>query len=248
MPAIKVGSNKDFQNVNRPINVPNPVDLGDGVNKGYVDTKFEDLSDSLIGLGVPQDLDCSANPDYPVSPPGRIWIVPTGGAGKIGGANGVAVGVGDKIHSKGFPDPANPGDLIDVPTGDQATVGQYFFFSEGNREKATTDKQGLIEVATQQEVNDGINTENAVTPATLSQKLEDLDANSEYETTIGNASDTSFTINHGLNDLNVLIRVRETASYDPIETYTKPTNANNVQVAFTNAPAAGFYTVIINKK
>lgn len=67
-------------------------------------------------------LDCSANPNYPAADAGYIWIVPTGGAGKIGGASGPVVEPGDTLFC--FVDSS--------ASGDHATVGANWIIGQAN--------------------------------------------------------------------------------------------------------------------
>src|ERR1051325_864869 len=53
------------------------------------------LSNAVVYKGV---IDCSTNPNYPAADAGHLFIVSV--AGKIGGASGVSVEVGDMIICK----------------------------------------------------------------------------------------------------------------------------------------------------
>ena len=250
VPPIKVGADKDFQNVSIPINLPAPENTGDAVRKIYVDTIKEELSLAITGQGIPLPLDCSADPNYPSSEPGYVFIVPTGGGGKIGGAAGITVADGDRIHCIGIQDPADPGNpraRLASPGGDQATVGDQFFVTEGNREAATTDKLGLAKKATQVQVDAGVDTDSFVTSATLAQRLLNLENSNNYTAAIGDGIQDLFTITHNLGTVNVNVVIRETTSGDLLETYWKPINANNIQLGFSSIPSANFYTVNIRK-
>jgi hypothetical protein len=66
------------------------------------------LSDALTYKGV---IDCSANPNYPAANAGDYYKI--SGVGKIGGAAGIVVELGDAIICN----------LDSSPSGDQATVG-----------------------------------------------------------------------------------------------------------------------------
>lgn len=69
--------------------VPTPSASTDAANKAYVDSK---VSGALVLQGT---IDCSTNPNYPAAT--ANWYYIASAAGKIGGASGVTVGVGDLI-------------------------------------------------------------------------------------------------------------------------------------------------------
>lgn len=246
--AIKVASHKDYQNTSRIINLPLPQNLGDAANRQYVDNAIENLLGIMLGRQVPLPIDCSGNPDYPAANPGQPFLVKV--AGKIGGVNGVPVGIDDTIYCLGIPDSGNPTDVTlnqPSPGGDQATVGDQFWIKEGNRYQATTDLLGLLEIATQGEVDLGDDTDRAVTPNTLKQRLLDFQTNNSFDTQIGNGSQNDFTVNHNLGSTKISIEVRETSSGTFIESYRRIIDANNIQVCFTNNPPNNFYTVSVVK-
>ena len=57
-----------------------------------------DLLEALNALQYKGAIDCSSNPNYPVANAGYVYIVSV--AGKIGGASGVVVVVGDMAICK----------------------------------------------------------------------------------------------------------------------------------------------------
>ena len=81
--------------------------------KTYVDGKVTGL---LKNMG---DLDASANPNYPAAAKGDTYVISV--AGKVGGASGVAVDIGDMVSAR----TANAG-------GTQAAVGTSWFVLEHN--------------------------------------------------------------------------------------------------------------------
>ena len=90
-----------------------PVGLAEG----------DDLTAALILRGV---FDCSANPDYLAGDQGDFYVVSV--AGKIGGASGIDVDVGDTLLC-----------LVDgSAAGDQATVGMNWTIGQGNIDGAVT--------------------------------------------------------------------------------------------------------------
>jgi hypothetical protein len=86
--------------------------------KTYVDAIVTGgASDVMIFKGV---IDCSANPNYPAADAGHLYKISV--AGKIGGASGVNVEVGDTIYC-----------ITDsTASGNQATVGSHWVISQVN--------------------------------------------------------------------------------------------------------------------
>lgn len=141
--------------------VPTPTSGTDAANKNYVDTGDSNLQTQITnlsttvtnGLGTPTDLNCSSNPNYPAASAGNRFQVT--GAGKVGGASGVNVEVGDMIVCK-----------TTSAGGTQAAEGAKFYILEGNRDVATTATTGIVRLATQAEAEAGTNTVAALTPKT----------------------------------------------------------------------------------
>jgi hypothetical protein len=68
----------------------------------------------------------------------------------------------------------------------------------------------------------------------------------KYTTTIGNASATSFNIDHNLDTRYVTVQVFEAASpYAQIEADVEHTTADRVTIKFASAPGTGEYEVVI---
>lgn len=75
------------------------------------------IIDAMVFKGV---IDASGNPDYPASDAGDTYRISV--AGRIGGASGIVVEVGDLITS-----------MVDgTPSGDQATVGANWTITQAN--------------------------------------------------------------------------------------------------------------------
>jgi len=139
----------DIQNNNIIINIMDPTNQTDGVTVNIMST--------VSGMSVIGELDCSTNPNYPVGLKGDSYFVSV--SGKIGGLNGKDVSLGDLIVCKNN----NSG-------GTEIAVGDDWFVLEMNLNNATETKYGYAEIATQTEVNDGIDDSRFVTPQKLLTK------------------------------------------------------------------------------
>jgi hypothetical protein len=107
---------------------------------------------------------------------------------------------------------------------------------------------GIIELATQTEVDDGTDAVRAVTPATLESKLGlagSLTTPRKYTENLA-TSVTSYTITHGLATSNVTVSVRDTLTpFHEIEVQVTIPNTSTVVLGFNVAPTAGQYQVTI---
>jgi hypothetical protein len=88
--------------------------------RGYLDG-FLSANDAMVFKGV---IDCSGNPNYPAADAGDTYRVSV--AGKIGGASGINVEVGDILMCV----------MDDSESGDQATVGSNWTIIQANIEGA----------------------------------------------------------------------------------------------------------------
>jgi len=105
-----------------------PSGSSDVATKGYVD--------GLISspLSFKSSTDCSSNPNYPSATKGDLYLVSV--AGKIGGASGIAVEIGDMYLAIS----TNVG-------GTQASVGSHWTLIEHNLQGALLAANNLLDVA-----------------------------------------------------------------------------------------------------
>lgn len=94
------------------------------VTAAKVRTKLTNWSDSMANV-IKAGLDCSANPNYPTSEKGDM--IPVSVSGKIGGAAGKDVRVGDVVVC-----------LADATTNTESVVGSSFIVLENNRSGLVT--------------------------------------------------------------------------------------------------------------
>lgn len=83
-------------------------------------------------------IDASANPNYPAAVVGDLYKISV--AGKIGGASGEDVQVGDALYC-----------VTDSASGDHTAVGANFDILQGNVDVASDAALGLVELATASE-------------------------------------------------------------------------------------------------
>jgi len=198
------------------------------VTKGYV-------SNLLIGgVSIIGTIDCSTNPNYPTAKKGDSWYVSV--AGKIGGASGESVNEGDMITC-----------VTNSVGGDEASVGDEFIVMEHNLDLATTINAGVIKIATLADIDAGTATDKAVTPEGLNHKFNSVANYGTYNATIGNGTDTTFTVNHPLQSSDIILQLRDVATKEIVETDMTITDDNNVTMSFNVAPASNSYRLVIKR-
>lgn len=109
-------------------NLGTPTANGDAATKSYVDSAVTGL------LDFKGDQDCSANPNYPSASKGDAYYVSV--AGKIGGASGKSVEVGDVFAAS-----------ADNAGGTEAGVGSSWFVLEHNLVGALIASNNLSDLA-----------------------------------------------------------------------------------------------------
>ena len=109
---------------------------------------------------------------------------------------------------------------------------------------ASTSAAGKVELATNAETNTGTDTARAVTPASL---LHTLQARS-FSATIGDASNTTFNVDHGLG-LDVIVQVYDVSSGDTVfcDVVRNNTNSGRAVLTFADAPASNDIKVLVIK-
>lgn len=170
-------------------------------------------SDAMVFKGV---LNCSTNPNYPAGNAGELYKVSV--AGKIGGASGVNVQVGDSVLC------TVDGSL----TGDQATVGANWTVLQNN-----------LEFATQAETEARSRNDVIVTPDTL------INFGKRYTATIGDGSSTSIAVTHSLGTKEVISQVRQASDDAIVECDIVNTSTTVTTFSFAVAPASSAIKVVI---
>lgn len=154
-------------------------------NHTTVGANWNIVNANIASFNVVGTLDASTNPNYPAANNGDIYHFTV--AGKVGGASGPDVEVGDLAIC-----------ITDgSAAGDHATVGGNWLLVNTNVVDASETVKGVVELATNAEVTTGTDTTRAVTPAGLANALSSYAG--VYRGTITAASSGTITAaTHGL--------------------------------------------------
>lgn len=213
-------------------------------------------ADAAVALAVTGLLDfkgatdASANPNYPAASKGDAYVVSV--AGKIGGASGITVEVGDMFIA-----------TADNAGGTQASVGTSWTLLEHNlqgallsannfsdvanaatafaniKQAATASATGVVELATQAETEAKTDTDRAVVPADLANFPQ------RKTFTIGDNSATSIDCTHNLGTKEVITQVRLAADDSVVECDIVNATTNKVTLSFAVAPATNAIKVVV---
>lgn len=106
-------------------------------------------------------------------------------------------------------------------------------------DSATTSQVGVVELATSAEALAGSATDKAVTPSGLAAR--------SYTESIGDGTNTSFTVTHGLGTRNVVVQMYDASSYETVYAEVSRTSTTALTVTFNTAPTANDITVLVTK-
>lgn len=108
---------------------------------------------------------------------------------------------------------------------------------------ASETQAGVIEIATQAEVDAGTDDQRAITPLKLANWAGRL---KKYATTIGDGTNTQFVITHNFGTQDVHVAVYSlTSPYAEVLVDVEHTSTTQVTVRFATAPAANSYRVVV---
>lgn len=191
--------------------------------KAYADSILS-ANDALVFKG---GIDASTNPNYPAASAGDTYKITV--AGKIGGASGIDVQIGDTLYCT----------VDGTSAGTQAAVGANWTIVQANVDRATDTTLGLAEYATQAEAEAKSSSTVALTPASI------VNFTQKKTFQIGNGSATSFVLTHNLNTLDVVVSIRKVSTGDQWITDVTANSVNQVTIVFATAPTTNEFTVTV---
>jgi hypothetical protein len=112
-----------------------------------------------------------------------------------------------------------------------------------NAGPASDTSAGVVELATQGEVDAGVDTARAVTPAGLAGSVY---ASRKFNATIGDGTATSYVVTHNLNTRDVVVEVyRNSGNYDTVLAEVQRTSVNAVTIVVDTALASNALRVVV---
>lgn len=145
-----------------------------------------------------------------------------------------------------FTEDLQVGDIIIAEIDDPAALADWTRVNKNIPDivSASETAEGIIELATQAEVNAGSDTTRAITPATLTGYINTLPV-STFTANLGDNVATSFPITHNLGTLDVSIQVYENSTGNTVITDHTRGTTNQATIVFNVAPTTSQYRVII---
>jgi len=181
-------------------------------------------NDAMVYKGA---IDASTNPNYPAANAGDTYKISV--AGKIGGASGIDVTVGDTIIAT----------ADGLSAGTQAAVGTSWTILQANVDRATSSTLGLAEYATSSEAEARTDSTVALTPASA--------ANFPIKKifTIGDGSAAQIDVTHNLGTKEIISEVRQASDDAVVECDKTNFSTSVVRLNFAVAPAINALKVVV---
>lgn len=230
--------------------------------KSYIDTNIGNLGNLEGGWNASSGTFPVGSSPVSGTKAGDYWYVTTAGT-----TGGVAFNVGDLIIAKvNGASTTLASDWIQLEVNrDQATetvLGLVEIATQTETNTGTNDtaaitplklagrtatetRTGIAEIATQVETDAGTDDERIVTPLKLKTLLDSRVGG--YAANVGNATNTSFALTHGLNTRDVIVSIYDNTTYEEVITDVVLTSTSVVTVSFATAPALNAYRVVIKK-
>jgi len=149
-----------------------------------------------------------------------------------------------------FTEDVQVGDLIIAEIDNPTTLADFTVVNKNIADivDASETAKGIIEIATQTEVNTGTDTLRAVTPATLQAKLgvtASLKNALRFTQTIGDGLATTIAVTHNIGEQFVVAQVFNASTNEQVECEVILTSSTQTTFNFNTAPATNQYRVII---
>ena len=259
--AKKIFTDFDFQSVSKVINLPTPSSNGDAATKSYVDSLVE-------GLAWKDSCRVATQSNLNLSSPGatidgvtmasqdRVLVrsQTTASENGIYVWNGSSSAMTRSLDANTFAELEQAVTTVEEGTSAGTTYRQdqingtlgsssISWVTFGTSAPAASETTaGIAEIATQAETDAGTDDLRIVTPlklATWSGRIK------KYSTSIGDGSNTSYTVTHNLASRDVQVTVYNNSTYDEVITDVTHATTNTLTIVFASAPASNAYRVVV---
>lgn len=242
--------------------LPTPTAASDAAPKSYVDNAIE-------GLAWKDDTRVATQADTNLASPGAAidGVTMTVGdrvlvkAQAAGAENGLYIWNGAASPMGRAPDATTGGQLnnavvsvgagtdagttwrctsVDAAVGTDAITWQPFLAGAAPASETTA---GIAELATQAEVDAGVDDTRIVTPAKLAAWTGRL---KKYSVSFGDGSATQYDITHNIGSRDVTVVIyRVSAPYDEVVADVGHLDTNTVRLTFASAPTANQFRIVV---
>jgi hypothetical protein len=259
--AKKIFTDFDFQSVSKVVNLPTPSSSGDAASKAYVDSLVE-------GLAWKDSCRVATQSNLNLSSPGatidgvtmassdRVLVrsQSTTADNGIYVWNGSSTAMTRSLDASTFAELEQAVTTVEEGTSAGTTYRQdqvngtlgsstISWITFGTSAPAASESTaGIAELATQAETDAGTDDARIVTPlklATWSGRIK------KYSVSIGDGSNTSYTITHNLGSRDVHVTIYNNSTYDEVITDVTHSTTNTLTVVFATAPSSDAYRVVV---
>jgi hypothetical protein len=193
----------------------------DNAIRVYNGTSWDVLGSIANGLVYKGAINASGNPNYLAADAGDFYNISV--AGKVGGASGTVVEVGDQIYCT----------VDSSASGTEAAVGANWEVIQANLVASSETVAGYIEIATQAEVTTGTDDVRAITALKLAADV----AGRRHNANFGDAAANTFVITHNLGTRDVHITTHDnTTPWAQINVVIEHTSTNTITLRVLGAP------------